>query len=845
MSIEASDVSQDLVSSVRPGSSIHWSAYPALLVAGAFATGVVVEAVSGGVGMPVWIGGVVGGFALFGGMQWWDRRRMVSLAPLGRVGAVALMVVCAGGARHAAYDAPSPRALEPVAAAADDQLLTLDGIVQDAPERSPSDVRFTVAVDTVFGPGDTTTVDGQVRVTLRPSPWAEKTSSRFPRLFEGDRVRLRGEPRPAPGQRNPGGFDYADYLARRGTCCVMYVGKPSNVTRLNRERGVLGDLVVGVRSHVRRQILRYVPSDEGQAVLQALLLGDRSRITDAQRERFARTGLMHLLAVSGLHVFLVGMVLYVLLRPLLMRFQLRWRTVEVGRAGLTVAVLGIYMLLTGARASVVRAVVMSALLIGGVVFQRSSHPLNTLGVAALVLLTVRPPALFDVGFQLSMTAVAGIVTLNPRLLDLIPERYRSSSVADWLISMVTVSAAAMLGTAPVLLHHFGWVSAAGLALNVVGIPCTGLALSAAVAMEVVGSLWTTAGAAFGSAADLFVEGLLLTSRWGVEWFSWAGVRLTDPDVWTLGALTAGIVSLAQWPRPRLRWRCLICALLLMGGGVWVETTGQDAGPTLDLVFFDVGQGDALLVSTPDGKHFMVDSGPQSFGGSSAAAYSVLPYLKRQGIDHLEAVIVTHPDSDHLGGLPAILGDASVGRVIHSGQQVETELYQETRRLLTRHGVTAEAVERGDDFSIGSNVRLQVLAPPAHPTRRGIESRNGRSVVIHLAYGETDVLLPGDVEAEAERDLVRAYGGQLSSRVVKVPHHGSETSSTQPFVHSVVDTTEGTEAVVSVGRTNRYGMPDGDVLERWRSNGAQVRSTAENGAVWLKSNGEEVWEVQWR
>ena len=143
-----------------------------------------------------------------------------------------------------------------------------------------------MAVDSVAGAGDTTAVEGQVRVTLRPSPWGDSDAS-FPRLYQGDRVQLRGNLQLPPGQRNPGGFDYAAYLSRRGICCTMYVGDPAGATLVNRHRSLLTDLVVGIRSHVRRQIHRYVPSEDGRAVLQALLLGDRSRISDAQRSRFA------------------------------------------------------------------------------------------------------------------------------------------------------------------------------------------------------------------------------------------------------------------------------------------------------------------------------------------------------------------------------------------------------------------------------------------------------------------------------------------------------------------------------------------------------------------------------
>ncbi len=367
----------------------------------------------------------------------------------------------------------------------------------------------------------------------------------------------------------------------------------------------------------------------GRAVLRALLLGDRSRITDAQRARFTKTGLMHLLAVSGLHVFLVGMVLYALLRPFLLRLRLRWRTAEVVRAALTITVLVFYMLLTGGRPSVVRAVIMATLFIGGIFFQRSAHSLNTLGVAALVLLAVRPPMLFDVGFQLSMAAVSGIVTLNPRFLEMLPDRYRTSEALDWVLSTGTTSAAAILGTAPVLLYHFGWVSVAGLLLNMVGIPCTGLALTSAIATVAVGGLWPTAAASFGSAADVFLQGLLATSRYGAAWFSWAGIRMATPDLWELTALGAGLIAVAQWPRPRLRWRWIVIGGLFMTASVWGPVVGGGTAPTLDIVFFDVGQGDAALLKTPSDHHVLIDAGPRSPSGATAE-FAVLPFLRRWG-----------------------------------------------------------------------------------------------------------------------------------------------------------------------------------------------------------------------
>jgi len=496
------------------------------------------------------------------------------------------------------------------------------------------------------------------------------------------------------------------------------------------------------------------------------------------------------------------------------------------------------MLLTGARPSVVRAVVMATLFIGGVVFQRSSRSLNTLGVAALVLLAVRPTALYDVGFQLSMAAVAGILTLQPRLSEPIPDRWRASGVGDWLVSMVVVSTAAILGTAPVLLYHFGLVSAAGLVLNVVGIPATGLVLAAGIAMVVIGGVSSSAGVAFGAAVDVFVRGLLATARHGSVWFSWAGVRMAEPDVVVLGAFVAGVVAVAQWSRPRVRWRSVGVGLFLATVSVWSGVLLQR--PSLDVLFFDVGHGDATLVSTPGDHHVLVDTGPSSPGGADVDD-SVLPYLERHGIRHLDAVIVTHPDADHLGGLPSVVQEVSVGTMYHGGWDVQTDLYHRSRRVLREHGVVRRAVNRGDVWQVGSSLRVEVLGPPV---RHSFENANDASVVVRLAYGSVSVLLPGDIEADAERVLTQRFRSGLHSTIVKVPHHGSRTSSTERFVRAVSDSSE-TRAIVSAGEANRYGMPHRGPLLRWKRWANCVYRTSTNGAVWLRTDGTDVWRVTWR
>jgi competence protein ComEC len=825
---------------MRPESSIQWTAYPALLVAGAFAAGILGAELGGVADVRAWwmVGAV--GLGLWSGSAWWESRRLVTLAPLLRTLGLALLIGAAGGLRTTAYHTPPPNALAPFAerTAHSDLALTLLGTVDGPPSRSRESVRFTLLVERIVGARDTVVVDGRVRITLQSPPW-EEPSAPFPTVRAGDRLRVRGELRPGPSPRNPADFDYGAYLQRRGICCTLHVGIPADVAVVGDVRSVVGAGLVAARTHVRRQIDRHVAHREPRAVLQALLLGDRGHLSERVEEQFAATGLMHLLAVSGLHVLLVGFVLYGLLRPLLTRCRLRWQTVEILRAAATIAVLVSYMGLTGARPSVVRAVVMAVLLIGGIVLQRSAPTLNTLGVAMLVLLAIRPSALLDVGFQLSMSAVAGIVTLTDRFTAGVPESWTETALGDAVVQTTVVSLAATIATGPVLLYHFGRAPLAGLVLNVAAIPLTALGLTAGIATVLAGPI-ATVGAAFGAAADVVVRLLVWIAQVGDTWMGWARIPGTHVGVFLLGAWTAGTVALAQWPRPRHRWRCMTVGLLFLTAGAWAPILTGRSVPQLDVIFFDVGQGDAALVRTPKGSNILIDAGPRT-RYADAGASVIVPHLRHAGIDHLDAVVISHPDGDHLGGLPSVLQSVSVGRVLHSGWRAETELYAETRVLLDRLSVPHRAVDAGDTLRVDDSVQIDVLAPPTRPQRMGLTSENDASVVLRLAYGSTTVLFTGDVEAKGEQWLARAYGKQLASTVVKIPHHGSNTSSTMPFVQRAG--TDSAHAVVSAGRDNAFGMPHEGILARWRGQGMSVHQTMQ-GAVWMRSDGRSVRVLEW-
>lgn len=822
---------------MRPDTFIRWNAYPAMLLAGSFALGVWSAAMWTDLTVHFWLPAAAVGMAFAGFLLGWPHRRLVTLAPLGVVLTLGFTAAALGGARATSYKQVHPGDLgHLLPSRADVPDATLTGRVADAAEEAPAGIRFTLQADTLVHAADTLATRGKVRVFLRPARWGEAESD-FPAVKQGDRVRLRGRLEAPPVRRNPADFDYGAYLQRRRIHAVLSVDAPSDVVVLERSKSPFIRAVTAVRAHLGRQIHRHVEASEPQAVLRALLLGDRSRVSDTIRDRFVATGLLHLLAISGLHVLLVGMMLYTLLRPLLMRLRVPRRTAELARAGATLLLLVGFALLTGARPSVVRAVVMAGLFIGGNVLQRTSHPLNTLGVAALVLLVARPTALFDAGFQLSFTAVGAIVALNPRFQNRLPERWRRDGWRAQIAVLVTVSLAATLGTMPVLLVHFGYASFAGLVLNVPAIPLTALALMSGLLTALTGA-WLPVGTLFGGSAEVLTRSLLFTASTGERWLGWAAVESTVRSPWIVLTLVALLLAAVQWPRPRLRWRLVALSVLLGATSVWTNLLADRHPPPLDVLFFDVGQGDAALVTFPNGRRLLVDAGPRS-PYFDAAESVILPHLDRHGIQRLDAVAISHSDGDHLGGLPTLLRSVPVGRVVLSEQSADTELVAETHHLLDSLAVPHEYASVGDSLHLDSAAYVQVLAPP----ETSFASDNDASLVLRIAYGKTRFLFAGDVERRAERWLVRHLDTFLRSDLVKVSHHGSSTSSTPAFVRRVQP--DSTFAVVSVGRRNPFGHPDPSVLRRWNGEGATVLSTAQEGAVWIRSNGTRLVRVGWR
>ena len=635
-----------------------------------------------------------------------------------------------------------------------------------APERT----RLTIDVERV----DDVVRTGRVVVTIYGPP---------PPVAEGQRIRVEARLERPVGLRNPGVFDAVARLAREG----IHVTASASATRVVPLEPPAPPWPARVRAFALAAYAQWLPPVSA-GLLGGLVLGARTALPPDVQDAFRNAGVFHILAVSGFNVALLAGAVWTLARA-------------VGGGRRTAAATGIVAVLSfaaivGPEPSVIRATIMGALVLAAVLLAREASVTNSLALSAIAILAVRPADLLDPGFQLSFAATAGIV-LAP-----LPR--------GGIAGALGVSVAAQLAVLPVTLVHFNQVSTVGVLANLAAVPLAAAATVLGLLSVVAAAVADVAAAAvFGAVWPLLLvlrAVAALAARIPGAVLHWPAPSAAAIVAYTLAAGCA----LAAWhTRARSRWRPLAAtaALAMLAAVVlaaWPLLTRGDG--RLRVSVLDVGQGDAIVVETPDGSAIAVDAGAGGPWRFDRGERAVAPFLWNRGVRALHATLTTHGDIDHAGGMAALTRLFSVG-----------ETWDGTAGPRSHGGAL-----------------LTAIVPNVSGGRA-----NNRATMLRVELGLASVLLAADVEAPGERALLDA-GVPLAATVLKVGHHGAAGASTAPFLAAVRPSV----AIVSVGARNAYGHPDAGVLARLAGIGARVYRTDRDGAVLIETDGRTLTVMRW-
>jgi len=546
-------------------------------------------------------------------------------------------------------------------------------------------------------------------------------------------------------------------------------------------------------------------------LIAGLTLARREGLPEEVRAQFAAAGIAHLFAISGFHVGIIAGVVLVLLRAT----GVRARPAALAAAGAAWAYVGfIGFPDAAARAACILSAVGLSRARG-----RPGARWGPLGSALLVLIVTDPTGLREPGFQLSFAGAAGLTAWSGALSATVQRLSRGRCPRAMAMGLAA-GLAATTATLPFVAWHFERVSLVGIPATLLATPLVTLALVGALASLALDFVSHTLASVLAGGTGVVVAALEAVTAWAAS-LPWASVWTTRPTVVAAMAGVTGATLLARHPRVGGRARRGMVVLYAVTGAVaWPVLLSLQGRGSAEVLMIDVGQGDAIALRSPGGRWVLVDAGPAA-DAAGEAGHPVVRALRSRGVTRLDALILTHPDLDHVGGAAAVLRALDVGVVYDPGLAAGKQAFLEALDAAAERGVPWLAARAGEHIQL-DGLQLRVLHPPDGIASGG--ESNASSVVLHASFGAFDVLLTGDAYKEVDRLLAPDLPAPLE--VLKVGHHGSDTS-TDPLL---LDAVRPEVALVSVGRYNRYGHPAPEVLERLRSSGSRIRRTDVDGSI---------------
>ena len=793
---------------------------------------------------------VVAAFAILCAIALWRRARVLA-------GACCLLGLVFAGALVDLAHRPGPR---PELDAEGREPVILSGCVVQPPALSGDRERFVVELE----PGARVQVTAYAREGQAP-----------PALRYGQRVEFEARVRRPRNFGNPGAFDYARYLARRDIYWTASMSSGAEVTVLPGQCGSrFQAAIMGLRVMALdrlAQLYKGKPYETG--MMQAVMIGETYQVQRVWTEQFRNTGTYHALVISGTHTVVLAAFLMLVLRLCFVRRE--------AALFVTSALLWLYALVTGWGSPCVRCAAGFTLFAVASYFARQRRTLNILAAVAIGFLVLDPEQMFEASFQLTFLAVGFIGAFATPLLERtaysraraladlpdtgrdlhlapaaaqfrvemrllaetvriwtrLPERASCLAIGIparvllYAFQLAVVSAIVQLGLALPMVVYFHRIGFSGVSANTIVVPLMCAVIPVGFIAIFTGWAWVAKAAGW----------LLAASHVAVDWHmhlepNW---RIPDPPLWLGIAIGAGLILAIVAGRARRLWFTAAAGALavLLALLLWHPFAPEIARNELEMTVVDVGQGDSILLAFPDGKLMLVDGGGiPTFGRRAPSQMDigedvVSPYLWDRSIARIDVMVCTHAHADHIGGLPSLLANFHA-KELWTGANSENPAWDALRERARRDGVRIVPLHRGQRFNYGG-AELEVLAPSLDYVPKEAPHNND-SLAFRVTFGRHSFLLSGDIERQIEAELI-AEGLVRKTDVLKVPHHGSKTSSTAAFL----DLLRPAFAVMSAGFENSYGHPHPEVLERYEERQACVLRTDLDGLVTVRSDGRRL------
>lgn len=650
----------------------------------------------------------------------------------------------------------------------------------------------------------------------------------YEKLNPGNKIFLTGIYQKGRDQRNPGEFDYNKYLNSKGITGLFISYNTDSVNIVDQKRNVFKTFLFKTRKSIDK-VIHDLHQPETAGLLRGLILADRSEIDFETKNDFINSGVIHILAVSGLHVG------YLLLIFILIfgRFGIYSRSI------LTIIGLIIFMLITGVPPSVFRATLMAIIIILTILFNRSTNIINSVFIAAVIILVFNPSEIYNPGFQLSFAAVLSIAIIYPKIQKTIYGLHLSKKWLEYILLFLGVSLSAQIGTIPFTLAYFSKLSLIALFTNLIVIPAVGAIIGIGFITLLTGALSYSVAIYFAAANDLITKLLTDFIKYtGKLSFSFLWIRdysLYDSIIF-YAVLFLLFLILARIDRSYLKILSIIIAFIAIVFLSKLDDKKLLSDDKLNVLMIDVGQGDSFLIKFPNGKTALIDAGEANPFIDNGERI-IIPLLDYLGVDKIDYGFISHLDLDHYGGFVSLLHQNKIGEIFRpkpdsSDKSIRLEKYLDKLKI-------KRSDYHLDSLRIGNTI-IAIFNDASNKFFDNLSS-NDKSGFMKVVYGKTSFLFVGDAEIPAEYYYLQKYKEELDSDVLKVGHHGSITGSTEAFLNAVSPKI----ALVSAGIKNKFKHPSEIVLQRLKKFNSKIYRTDLLGAVLLQSDGDTIKYIDWR